>query len=161
MDMEDKDDKNDSLIQQYKVDVENDPKFREWDQLLDLKSPISAEADWYSTRTFEMFLDALDINQPERLQTPVKIKSKGFSTEGNLAKKSDDKRNTTTQSRSDKDHLSCNINANDKNNQRQTDIAETILSAEALQILSELPDLTYMSSTRSFIFPQGNRATSR
>lgn len=90
--------------------------------ILDLESAAEKIHDWHSTHTFELFLDALDINQvvnPPKKSTPQ-----------------------TTNCQEEK------MITKEKNK-----TIETILSAEALKILSELPDLRHMSATRSFMYP--------
>lgn len=90
--------------------------------LLDLESAVGKIHDWHSTHTFELFLDALDINQD--VNPPKKPNSK-------------------------------NPNPQDEKmiSKEKNKTIETILSAEALKILSELPDLRHMSATRSFMYP--------
>lgn len=107
----------------------------QWRKILDLESAAKTELDWYSTKTFEAFLDALDINQPT-----TNIRSKQASKE--VLKEVE-----ATQTK---------IPETEKRSKPESSGIETILSAEALKILSELPDLSYMSSTRSFMFPRPN-----
>lgn len=111
----------------------SDEDSRQWNKILDLKSASEMKPDWYSTKTFEVFLDALDINQP-----PI-IESKKI-----ILKSNDNNNSREAKCKGD--------NSSPKEPQN-----ETILSAEALKILSELPDLTHMSTTRSFIFPNRKR----
>lgn len=91
--------------------------------ILDLEAAAEKKHDWHSTHTFQVFLDALDINQVI-----------------NIPKKSNSE-NTSIQEEK--------VIPIEKNK-----MVETILSAEALKILSELPDLRHMSATRSFMYPK-------
>lgn len=128
-----------------------------WKQTLSFKSPISTESDWYSTKTFQIFLDSLDINQQ-----PLR---------DSKSRESLDKQNGSTNTSPKQGAIgAAATNANNKSTKEQSQTArqktpkksstiETILSAEALKILSELPDLSHMSATNSFIFPKGSSAT--
>lgn len=100
-------------------------------KILDLESAAESELDWYATKTFEAFLDALDVNQP------TNMRSKQPSKE---VLKEDTSRSENLEP--------------EKPMRPESSGIETILSAEALKILSELPDLSYMSSARSFMFPK-------
>lgn len=104
----------------------------QWRKILDLDSAAKLEIDWYSTKTFEVFLDALDINQPTTIRP--KQSSKEILKENSPCKEAGP------------------VEKKEPKNLGE----ETILSAEALKILSELPDLSHMSSTRSFMFPGRN-----
>lgn len=122
-----------------------------WRRMLDLESAAKMETDWYATKTFQIFLDALDINQPvipEDKNIKSSINTKAKPACGDIE--------STLADVSDREHGGSKSATKDKYQG-----AETILSAEALKILSELPDLSHMSSTRSFIFPTGNKAQKR
>lgn len=127
-------------------------EFQQWKQMINLDSANPpTEQDWYSTRTFELFLDALDIDQPVILVNKDNCQSKVPST------------NQATHV-SNRPTENCKEFDNTLENKSREEIApkqryadETILSAEALKILSELPDLSYMSATRSFICPKAKR----
>lgn len=127
--------------------VDKDEELVQWRRILDLKSAAKMETDWYSTRTFQLFLDALDIDQPV-------ISEDKSNNLGSSIKTKPEKSKIETE-------LEERLNREAAEEQRATrekyQGAETILSAEALKILSELPDLSHMSSTRTFIFPNGNR----
>jgi len=120
-----------SLLDRFKLDETNE-KSRHWSALLDLKSSVATESDWYSTKTFQVFLDALDINAPPTIGDATKYREKKIE------------RNQTVHQSDESLDKKSNNHGN----------IETILSAEALKILSELPNLSHMSSSRSFIFPQ-------
>lgn len=126
--------------------LDGDDEFVQWRRILDLNSAANIQTDWYSTRTFQHFLDALDINQP--------VSSEDKSNRLNSTNK------TKIGSGKIKTELEENIDSVTIKEECATAISryqgvETILSAEALKILSELPDLSHMSATRTFIFPNG------
>lgn len=149
-------------FEDYLTLKDEDEDLSNWKRIIELEKPSSADLDWYSTRTFEVFLDALDIGQPS-------INSSAKSTTDTCTKSSNQNllpsKKTIT---NDADKI--NINSEDMgknqvvdtstktNRSSRTQAAETILSAEALKILSELPDLSHISSTRSFIFPNFARS---
>lgn len=127
--------------------IDNNEELVRWRQILDLNSAAKTETDWYSTRTFQLFLDALDINQPVISDDKSNRIDKSKSGSSKIE---------TTEEESNRDTIEEQRATRDKYHS-----AETILSAEALKILSELPDLSHMSSTRTFIFPNGNRDQKR
>lgn len=155
----DEGEKSCSLTDKYKI-KSDDEDSKNWVRLLDFESPIKVESDWYSTQTFQVFLDALDINQPTSSSTsdgknPI---SNGTTTVGGTLDKTtkppfssatNDKQ-TPTQDKQGQNKVPVK---QDKTRYQQQNNFETILSAEALKILSDLPDLSHMSATRSFIFP--------
>jgi len=106
-----------SLVELYKL-PEGHKDGELWTRILDLDSARNIELDWHSSQTFQRFLDALDIGQPQ--------KSSDVSGRPQSVKK-------------------------ERPDGQRSQGVETILSAEALKISSELPDLSFMSSTRSFI----------
>lgn len=135
-------DKN-PLTNKYQLDDE-DPDLIQWRQVVDLDSAAKLEHDWYSTQTYEAFLDALDINQP----SVNRDKSESAkSLNKNISPLRTDTGSLNSDCKSPK-------LVPERKQQLDSPTAETILSAEALKILSELPDLSQMSATRSFIFPQ-------
>lgn len=111
--------------------------------ILDLKTDTNKELDWYSTRTFEVFLDALDFDQPN-------------NTADDKSKATNKKKSETQIDIETETTAPVNTMKNNKYNS-----VETILSAEALKILSELPDLSHMSASRSFIFPHEKKTSNR
>lgn len=127
--------------------VDNDEELVRWRRILDLNSAAKTETDWYSTRTFQLFLDALDINQPV-----ISDDKSNRIDSNNKSKSGSSKIETKSEEQSNRETIEEQRATRDKYHS-----AETILSAEALKILSELPDLSHMSSTRTFIFPNGNR----
>lgn len=140
-----------------------DPATKEWCKLIDLDTVIESELDWHSTRTFELFLDALDVNQNVIKDDKKKKKSNpknDIKTDANskASPPTDETRdkivtNNSTRQNGSKEQKIPSPGAIKKN----VDIyqgVETILSAEALKVLSELPDLSHMATTRSFIFPK-------
>lgn len=152
---------SDNITQKYSLDEEEktDPATKEWCKLIDLDTVIKSELDWHSTRTFELFLDALDVNQSVTQQGDNNNKSKP-KTDSRQQTITNELTSTAYESKQDK-----NVTDSKDQNESEKTIpsaiknvdtyqgVETILSAEALKILSELPDLSHMSSTRSFIFP--------
>lgn len=150
------------LTEKYKVKKEDDDS-KNWVSLLDFESPIKVESDWYSTQTFQVFLDALDINQPTCSKSGKLPISNGSSsaigpsdtttTPPPQTINNDKHDKQQVMSRQDKDKMANRIKHHDKPRHQQQNNFETILSAEALKILSDLPDLSHMSATRSFIFP--------
>lgn len=130
------------LSSKYCID-DKDPDLIQWRQVVDLDSATKLEPDWYSTKTFEAFLDALDINQPT-------TSLDNGSSSRLLNKSASSTRNETNSSSSDGSETKLRPA---KKHEGSHSYGETILSAEALKILSELPDLSQMSATRSFIFP--------
>lgn len=126
---------------------DNDEELVRWRRILDLNSAAKTETDWYSTRTFQLFLDALDINQPV-----ISDDKSNRIDSNNKSKSGSSKIETKSEEQSNRETIEEQRATRDKYHS-----AETILSAEALKILSELPDLSHMSSTRTFIFPNGNR----
>lgn len=150
-----------SLTDKYKI-KSDDEDSKDWARLLDFESPIKVESDWYSTQTFQMFLDALDINQPTTSTSDGKkpiSNGTGSVGGGTLDKtkkpatrnESNDKQ-PPVQNKQERDKMPSAVK-HDKTKYQQQNNFETILSAEALKILSDLPDLSHMSATRSFIFP--------
>lgn len=135
--------KEQSLIERYKL-TDEDEDTKNWKCLLDFESPVQVESDWYSMQTFQVFLDALDINQPSTLG-----RDNSASCNKSIPKctEEDDKSKTRA------------IDDDSKKKQSNDIEFETILSAEALKILSELPDLSHMSHTRSFMFPDLTRSS--
>lgn len=123
------------MTNQSSSTVEFDRDTEQWRKILDLETAAKRELDWYSTKTFEAFLDALDINQPS-----INHRAKQASKEVLQIADAPQAENHDTE----------------KQIKQGNSGTETILSAEALKILSELPDLSYMSSTRSFMFPKPN-----
>lgn len=103
--------------------------------VLDLESTPEPVPDWHSTHTFQVFLDALDINKKA-----TSAEDKGSSLQVNI-KTSD----TYKDEKSDK---------------RPDDATGIILSVEALKILTELPDLSHMTA-RSFMFPNSKDKSSK
>lgn len=140
-----------SLIEKYKI-TDGDEDSKNWVRMLDFETSIKTEADWYSTKTFQVFLDALDINQPANLERnrDINKESKPKIPKSTPEPQEDRKRseigNKQTKTSSSQQKVSHHV--------------ETILSAEALKILSELPDLSHMSGTRSFMFPSRGDASS-
>lgn len=156
-------DPNNQLASYLMLD-DKDEDLSNWKRMIELEKPESSELDWYSTRTFEIFLDALDIGHPTT--NPVSKSTTNASTSSPVNKSS-----LSENAPADKDRVTSilsTVTAEDGSKKSDVDTsggtdkrlhaAETILSAEALKILSELPDLTHMSSTRSFIFPNSARA---
>jgi hypothetical protein len=148
-----------SLMEKYKIKNENEDS-KNWARLLDFESPIKVESDWYSTQTFQVFLDALDINQPVNTGAGINPTSNGSNSNLGTNDKTHTTLETTLNNNNDKQSPVANrdqdqnkITENDKQQQNNKNNFETILSAEALKILSDLPDLSHMSATRSFIFP--------
>lgn len=143
------------LLQKYDLTGDLDEITLSWKKMLDLGETRKSNVDWYSTKTFEAFLDALDINQP----TPLHDKSKRGSTKSTLDKNlvipiekiaiPDDKIHDS--------HTSPEKPKEEIKKEKKTFGVETILSAEALKILSELPNLSHMPGTRSFMFPRSNK----
>lgn len=121
------DDKSESLIELYKLDEEEDEDAGHWRRLLDLEPPV-----WQSTKTFQMFRDALDLNSSSspKVTNATKQPSSGESSEKGV-------RPTTTKQTS--------VATKKKPIQTTSFANETILSAEALKILADLPDLSHMS----------------
>lgn len=130
-------------------------------KMLDLNYAANTVLDWRSTKTFEAFLDALDINQRSAGHHPpnesLKLDTSTTTTTGQTKK---DKCNPAIDKISETqvavDAIAaaiCNNPTKTSRPQNNTFHEETILSAEALEILSELPDLSYMSVSRSFIKP--------
>lgn len=110
-------------------------------KILDLESSANSIPDWHSTHTFQVFLDSLDIgHKTVSTKSHVEINSDGLDNHSEKAIKDDSQNNTA-------DHQS-------PSNPPKPSGPETILSAEALKILSELPELSHMTSTRSFMFPK-------
>lgn len=149
-----------SLAERYKL-TSTDADSTNWASLLDFKSPVQVESDWYSTQTFQVFLDALDINYPTSLGRDSSIPNTALAgntataspskTDADSGSQNDKKNNTSPSSTSSSNRL--NSSKNTTQPAQQDGKFETILSAEALKILSELPDLSHMSVTRSFVFP--------
>lgn len=138
-----------SLTERYKL-TDQDDDSKNWVSLLDFETPVKVESDWYSTQTFQVFLDALDISQPTTLgretsNSNLSSATTSKSSSDDSKQKANDKKPTTS---------------GETRSQKQSNNFETILSAEALKILSELPDLSHMSATRSFIFPSNRTTTS-
>lgn len=131
----------DSLTNQSEV-TSVDKKTLNWQNILDLESALKIKPDWYSTKTFEVFLDALDIHKP------VIVDDKKNRYKSSIR----DIPNGESEIKSEPNSTLDVSPKEDKPNQQYKNV-ETILSAEALKILSELPDLSQMSVTRSFIFP--------
>ena len=139
---------DDLSIEEFKL-PEGDEVSSHWKSMLDLESAAKREFDWYSTRTFELFLDALDINQP-----PVILEDKNHRRPKPEVKGEDLKPTLSTKETSNANQSKNEVKGQPERGHHQV---ETILSAEALKILSELPDLSHMSSTRSLIFPGERR----
>lgn len=143
----------DSLLANYELNID-DADAIHWRKILDLESASEIEPDWYSTRTFEIFLDALDINQPpviaEDKNNRTKSSPNGSSEQVSSKCKVQQQQENATQNDNENHRTLCH--------EKSPYVDETILSAEALKILSELPDLSHMSTTRSFIFPNGKKA---
>lgn len=160
MDENDKEERG-SLTERYKLPTDADDDSKNWASLLDFNSPVEVESDWYTTRTFQVFLDALDINQPTSLNRGRREGGASISNINNSTTPT-----TGTKLTSDPDlYQSSPSSTNDKipieaENKQRNNHFETILSAEALKILSELPDLSHMSVTRSFIFPNSTTGSS-
>lgn len=146
-----------SLTEKYKIKKDDDDS-KNWARLLDFESPIKVESDWYSTQTFQVFLDALDMNQPTTSNNARNQITNGSSsaigTPDNKPPQptiNNDKQ--PVKDKQEHDKATNTIKHDDKRKHQQPNNFETILSAEALKILSDLPDLSHMSATRSFIFP--------
>jgi len=135
-----------SLVELYKL-PEGHKDGELWTRILDLDSARNIELDWHSSQTFQRFLDALDIGQPQ--------KSSDVSGRPQSVKKDSLSKNA------DEDKIGPSeamlAGRPERPDSQRSQGVETILSAEALKILSELPDLSFMSSTRSFIYPNGER----
>lgn len=129
------------MVERYKLNDDSDVH-KNWKRLLDFESPIKVESDWYSTNTFQLFLDALDINQPQEHSTPSRD-----GQDSGQHQQANNKRSPKSGEA---------IPSPSSGKQPREDNVETILSAEALKILSELPDLSHISATRSFILPRGS-----
>lgn len=141
------------LLDKYKL-TSDDEETLSWKSVLELDSQTKASSDWYSTKTFQVFLDALDINSPVYLVDKDKYSK---SKDGEQKHRQNLNPNESTESKPPKKKEAEPV----KNDQKTcNNHMETILSAEALKILSELPDLSHMSVTRSFIFPNGLNSSS-
>lgn len=137
-----------SLSDKYKFD-HDDESLKNWSKVLELGPKTDIQADWYSLRTFEVFLDAIDINQPV-LSDDRRSRSRSSIKENSDA--------TSSNGKPDSDKLNNSTSLDEANRElRQNNNVETILSAEALKILSELPDLSHISATRTFIFPNSKK----
>lgn len=142
-----------SLTERYKL-IGEDEASKNWTSLLDFESPVQVESDWYSTKTFQMFLDALDINPPTTLGRDGSNSNLNdaratvsAAKPGMAPWRSANDKNSASSSKTEFKGVQSQSNSN----------LETILSAEALKILSELPDLSHMSASRSFIFPNDSK----
>lgn len=161
MDEGNKEESGSSLTDRYKLPADADADSKSWTCLLDLTSPVKVESDWYTTQTFQVFLDALDINQPTSLGRDTTIAPAAATTTisntangSNLVSQSNPVTNDKMSPAKDK--------TSKQTGQQRSSNFETILSAEALKILSELPDISHMSVTRSFMFPAStNNVSSR
>lgn len=132
-----------------------DPATKEWCKLIDLDAVIEPELDWHSTRTFELFLNALDVNQIV-IKEDKKSNAKTDIRQTKRACHNNGVKDEIVIDTASQNVSSENQNISSSGTVKNTDTyqgVETILSAEALKILSELPDLSHMSTTRSFIFP--------
>lgn len=143
-----------SLTERYKLPADADADSKSWACLLDLTSPVEVESDWYTTQTFQVFLDALDINQPTSLGRDTSTAPATTTAISSTVTKTNSVTNDKTSPPKEK--------TNKQTGQQRNNNFETILSAEALKILSELPDISHMSVTRSFMFPAStNNVSSR
>lgn len=157
-----------NLVDKYNLlnlDDDDNGTSSNWKKMLVEDGMSNSDIDWYSTKTFQSFLDALDVDKPCNLfnhdkkdnihkssginQRLTNISADDGSGKSNLSFR------LTTKSISNEDYKEPKKQAVNKKERTIGD--ETILSAEALKILSELPDLSHMSATRSFIFPSSNR----
>lgn len=141
-------DRRESLLERYNIISDEDKDSQNWRRILDLESPIKLESDWYSTKTFQVFLDALDINQPASLDRSRNVSKESITVKNTPKKEQTRAANETLTG--DNELSKCKKHSTTKQKCKNV---ETILSAEALKILSELPDLSHMSATRSFMFP--------
>lgn len=141
-----------SLLDKYKIEINDktDKDIINWHKMLDLKQDNESNVDWYSTETFQIFLDALDINQaPISDKSSSKVKHETSASKSSSTLSLNEKKLSANNNKDNKPDMATNSNTIERRNFSD----ETILSAEALKILSELPDLSHMSSSRSFIFP--------
>lgn len=112
-----------------------------WHEILEPEKLYDKDLDWHSSKTFELFLEALDINQKP-------VDERHFTKRTSNVIKHEPNQVTTKANGTNKGDECCRAS--------RQGLDETILSAEALKILSDLPDLSQMSATRSFIFPNSS-----
>lgn len=159
----------DSLLDKYKYEPnmgqqDIDDKIKVIGQMLDLRASTEAVPDWHSTRAFQIFLEALDVGESRISLTgdhkSPKLPAKSSRTDtSNHESASNDIANKCHESSSYQKQQTAVEDSPAKKSQNNND--ETILSAEALKILSELPDLSHMSFTRSFVFPKATSKSSK
>lgn len=105
-------------------------------EILNLKSYDDAIPDWHSTHTFQVFLETLDVNHQKS-----RVKASKESLDSHVIQGiQDDTRNNIASEQTSP-------------SMPKSKTAETILSAQALKIMSEQPNLSQMTGSRSFIFP--------
>lgn len=157
-------DSNKSLSDKYapKVDEANGQFGKDlidWKKMLEAQETATkTEFDWYSTETFQIFLDALDIGSKPVSKNHVindkspKLQISSSSSTSALRDENENFKKKGFELETDQDETTTT-------NPTKRNLSDgTILSAEALKILSELPDLSYMTSSRSFIFPNNSKS---
>lgn len=126
------------------------------ERMLERDSQLDSNIDWYETKTFAAFLKALDSTRQVINFDKKPNENNALRVNQTDSRKSEPAAKSIS-SNCTPEHQIASPSANRMKASKSQGM-ETILSAEALKILSELPDLSHMSATRSFIFPDKHKA---
>lgn len=135
--------KLDKLVEKYEV-LALDDKTHLFRKCFNFDEAAKIRLDWHSTQIFSKFMDALDIDKPrgskERSDNNISKSKQTFKEHSQINNSKAQIASTNDKQVYAKNNqlISQEIHKSDKPKE------ETILSAEALKILSELPDLSYM-----------------
>lgn len=134
-----------------------------WNSIRNLDEAPSLKIDWHTTHTFHLLLHSLNLNpnhtetEEELAREELRIQNHSSSLKEADRKSLDSEIDGRVSSLAIKDpQIDDSKQCTDATNtQRHQPIeTETILSAEALKILSELPNVSFMSHQKSFFFPK-------